>query len=103
VLVEQDARWLVTLWSSKSTAGDALVEQEHEPGLNDRHVLQLMRSKIQIREQLKRAAVDQGHEAEVKENYPVQLHHIIHFNWPEISSSDITNSTVSSRGRPREL
>jgi hypothetical protein len=62
-----------------------------------------MGSEIQIREQLKCAAVDQEHEAEVKDTYPVQLHHIIYFNWPEISSSDITNSTVSCRGRPREL
>jgi hypothetical protein len=39
-----------------------------------------MQSEIQIREQLKRAAVYQEHEAEAKDTYPVQLHHIICFN-----------------------
>ena len=51
------------------------VDHKHEAGSKDRHVVQLMQSEIQRREQLKRAAVHQEHEAEAgpKDTHAVQL------------------------------
>jgi hypothetical protein len=48
-------------------------DHEHKAGFNIRHALQLRKSRFNISEQLKRAAVDQEHKAEAKDTHAGQL------------------------------